>query len=222
MGAISDGIATNSISIMNLENIEAGEKEIFKDSARFNENAIEYGETINKNYVAFDYIKDNTLHIYLYDLSSSKLSDLLDTSIDEGKEYPINVALTEDNYLIFSMPSDNGNYQEMIAPVADFGKKEVLIKSLTLQNRISWPDKINSTDYIVWGTYSPNNDETENKLNIFNRKTGTLNTINWFPGGKIYFVDSDKIILNEIHYDTADSSAISTVFYLLDLKANGF
>ncbi len=199
-GKITDGLHHNSIKIINLITNES--EIIFNKSAPLNSSAAIFSTSINSSYLAFNYAEGGKQIIYTYSFNSDTLTGLLEVplmsdAIGSNNFLSANVLLTQDNYIVFDYPEElqREKFLTVIAPLENIKQMKSLSKEVP-NYYLTWP-QIESNDYIVWAN------RNENTLNIINRNSGCLSTVNigigylWLSDDKIITVGSvqDKIFL---------------------------
>ncbi|BAL80192.1 hypothetical protein [Caldisericum exile] len=208
-GKIIDGVAHNSVDLINLNS--GNIKTIFKKDSSFKVNGSIMSLTANASYLAFNYAKNGVQDIYVYDYLSDKLTDLLSVPLAKDASGSPNyiatkVLLTEDDNIIFDYPIDSNQnkFVKVIAPVSNMQNMKYFTDT-TDEFYFTFP-QTESKGYVVW--LNRHNDT----LNVLNRNTGIVKTC---------FV-KDPLALGYIYLRDDMLFGAGKSLIILDLKENGF
>jgi hypothetical protein len=191
-GKITDGLFYNSIKIINLKTNES--KEIFNKSSSFSLHGAIFSTSVNSDYLVFNYAEGGKQTIYAYSLNNDAPKEIIEVplmsdSTGSNNFLTTHVLLTEDNQIIFDYPKDakSNLFSTVIAPIENINLMKSLFDTIP-SSYIMWP-KFESKDYIVWSN------RQEATLNILNRNSGVLTSINGV-GGSAGWINSDEIVLD--------------------------
>jgi len=191
-GKITDGLFHNSIKIINLKTNES--KEIFDKSSSLSQSGAIFSTSVNSDYLVFNYAEGGKQTIYAYSLNNDAPKEIIEVPLmsdltGSNNFFTTHVLLTEDNQIIFDYPKDakSNLFSTVIAPIENINLMKSLFDTIP-SSYIMWP-KFESKDYIVWSN------RQESTLNIINRNSGVLTSINSVVGSAGW-INSDEIVLD--------------------------